>query len=102
MMAKSIKFMFALLIIVITGVGSTSCAKMESTTPMGGALTFKDSEFQDAIPADLGRVVGVTRYSPESSWVAVWFEKPDQSIAVVWVNPIEGKIGDKVTWIPRR
>ncbi len=101
-MARSIKFMFALLIVVTTGVGSTSCTKLESTTPMAGALSFKDAQFQDAIPADYGRVVGVTHYSPESTWVGVWFEKPDQSIAVVWVNPVEGKIGEKVTWIPRK
>jgi len=102
MMARSITLMFALLIVVTAGVGLMSCTKLDSTTPMEGALAFKDSQFEDAIPADYGRVVGVTRYSADSRWVAVWFEKPDQSIAIVWVNPVEGKIGEKVAWIPRK
>jgi hypothetical protein len=104
--ATMLKNCAVLVLVVGLFAGLISCEKLPSGLPKGafeGPLPFETAKFKDAIPLEYGPLVGVTR-SPDagSYWVALWFEKPDKTIAVVWVNVLEGKIGEKITTIPRK
>jgi hypothetical protein len=80
-----------------------SCKKLEPTGParLGtGPLTFEPAKFNNAIPDDQGALIGVTQITPD--WAALWFQKPDRAISVVYVNITEGRISDRSLAIPRK
>ena len=54
-----------------------------------------------AIPAEAGELVAVTPGPIDPHWVVLWFQKPDKTISVQWVNVTTGTIGGQVT-IPRK
>ena len=94
-----------LILVVGLLVGLISCQKLPSGLPkeaFKGPLPFETAKFRDAIPLEYGPLVGVTLNPQSGFWAALWFEKPDKTIAVIWVNIVEGKIGEKVTTIPRK
>jgi hypothetical protein len=74
-----------------------SCAKLRPTGP----LTNK-AEFTDAIPQDYGPLIGVTQNPEAAQVVALWFQRSDGTIAAVFVNIQEGRIGNKALTIPRK
>jgi hypothetical protein len=82
---------------------TTSCEKLPPTgglRPATGPLKFEPAKFNDAIPDAYGTLVGVTHNNPD--WVGLWFQKPDRTITVVFVNIIDGKIYEKSLTIPRK
>jgi hypothetical protein len=96
---------FVLVLLVVLSAGFTSCQKLPSGPPTAasqGPLALEKVKFQDAIPLEYGDLVGVTPHPETPKWAALWFEKPDKTVAVVWVNIAEGKLGEKVTTIPRK
>ena len=77
-----------------------SCAKLDDNSE--GPLQYMDSKFTDGIAKDLGRLVAVTTHQSESNAAALWFEKDDGTISVVWVNVVKKSIHKKVLTIPRK
>ena len=59
-------------------------------------------KIKDAIPAEYGNLVAVTTDAEYTGWAQLWFEKPDKSIVVVFVNHIRGELGQEVMSIPRK
>lgn len=82
--------------------GIISCEKLETgpVEPMQGQLRSEPAPFLDAIPAEYGRLVGISPVS--QGWDALWFEKPDRTLVVVGVKWTQGVILDQVLVIPRR
>ena len=73
-----------LILVGVLAIASLACQRIPETYEDRG-LTFVD-----AIPPDLGKLVGVTSATPE--WARLWFELPDGSVTVVTVNPKDGRI----------
>jgi len=65
-----------------------------------GLLHFDTARSLDAIPLDYGTLVAVNQASP--GWVGLWFERPDHTIVVSFVNIDEGRIYEKSLTIPRK
>jgi hypothetical protein len=80
-----------------------ACQKLErgsTARKVTGPLKFDVAKFDDAIPLDYGTFVGVTQNSP--GWVGLWFQKPDSTITVAFVNIDDGRVYDKSLTIPRK
>jgi hypothetical protein len=79
---------------------TVSCTKLNQPTKPTGPLTYETTKFGDAIPQDYGPLIGVTS-EPTSRWFGLWFQRSDGTIAAVFVNIQEGRIGGTLT-IPRK
>ena len=84
----------------------SACTRLEGASPKDGG---RPGEFpkqrlamRDALPADLGDLVGVTSDSGHPNWAQAWFMRPDKSIAVVWINSRTGYMLEDMLIIPRR
>jgi hypothetical protein len=79
-----------------------ACQKLEpapTTTKGQGLLQFDAVGSLDAIPLDYGTLVGVAQASP--GWVSLWFQRPDHTIVVSFVNIDQGRVYEKSLTIPR-
>jgi len=81
---------------------TVSCVKLEQPTKPTGPLTYETTKFADAIPQDYGPLIGVTENPQAAGWVGLWFQRSDGTIAAVFVNTTEGRIGGKALTIPRK
>jgi hypothetical protein len=78
---------------------SGSCSKLPPTfTPTGPVSSVK---VMPVIPLDSGDLIAVTPHPTAGHWVALWFQKPDKTVTVRWVNITLGTVGAEVT-IPRK
>jgi len=84
--------------------GELACEKLpdEAVRKASRQLKIDSLPSLEAIPTDYGNIVGVTSSSGTPSWAQLWFEKPDKTITVVWVNFIEGGLRREFVSIPRR
>jgi hypothetical protein len=96
MAAKPVAVICILVVCLVT----CSCKKLEAPTPTG-PLTYETLKFTDAIPAEYGSLTAVTGNS-QNPWVCLWFQKSDGSITAVFVNPVDGKLGDRAMSIRRK
>jgi hypothetical protein len=90
--------------LILTLAGAMSCARIEQPEPAekpAGDLTFDVPASLDAIPAGYGRLIAVHPHSDHPDWAGLWFEGEDQTLTVVWVDVINGRIHDQVLVIPR-
>jgi hypothetical protein len=71
---------------------SVACQKLPTTFEERGG------SFIDAIPADVGTLVGVT--STRAGWAHLWYQKPDRDIVIVTVTNA-GQISASIVTIPR-
>ena len=78
--------------------GGLSCAPLDQRCDQ--TLTIAPATATSQIPLDYGQLVAVTP-TTMTGGAALWFEKPDQ-ITVVWVNRLQGRLGQSVLIIPRR
>ncbi|PYU05259.1 MAG: hypothetical protein DMG33_11490 [Acidobacteria bacterium] len=78
---------------------SGSCTKLVPTFTRTGP-SFPVS-VMPVIPLDTGELVAVTPHPIDGHWVALWFQKPDKTISVRWVNITIGTVGAEMT-IPRK
>ena len=66
---------------------ANACTRLEAARPMDGRgqgeLPKQKLATRDALPADLGDLVGVTSSADHPDWAQAWFMRPDKSIAVV-------------------
>jgi hypothetical protein len=76
-----------------------SCTKLDTPS---GPLRWKQVEFVDSIPAEYGSLVSVTSNPQNPAWVYLWFQKPDGTITVSFVNVVDGRVNDKSLSIPRK
>ena len=81
---------------------TVSCTKLGQPTKPMGPLTYETAKFTDAIPQEYGPLIGVTANSADAKWATLWFQRSDGTIAAVFVNVQEGKIGEKALTIPRK
>ena len=82
--------------------GLTACRKLSKPSGEGGKLTSMPLEARNHIPADFGRLVAVTSSDTHQDWAQLWFEKPDQTITIVYVNFISGELLGDARLIPRK
>ena len=76
-----------------------SCTKLPGAfSPSGPAVSVS---VLPVIPLDNGDLVAVTPHPMDGHWVALWFQKPDKTISVRWVNITLGTVGTEMT-IPRK
>ncbi len=92
--------MLVVLCVCALSAGVISCQKLGRQE--AGLLPVETIEFKDAIPLDYGELVAVIPRPEAQGEFSLWFEKPDKTIAVVWVNLVSGTIGPEVATIPRR
>ena len=88
--------------LILTCIVLFSCQKLEQAPPSTASLKFEKMKSLDAIPGELGKLVGVTMNSDYPNWAQLWFEKPDKTISVVKVQWRIGYIDENVLTIPRR
>ena len=87
--------------IVAVCLAAISCRKIEESKP-AGPLAFDKTRFADAIPEEYGTLIAVTQNPSNSAWTDLFFQKPDKTITVVFVNVVEGQIYPRVLTIPRK
>jgi hypothetical protein len=80
---------------------TTSCTKLGPPTPTG-PLKWKTADFADAIPAEYGTLVAVTTHPQNPSWVYLWFQQTDGTIAAVFVDISDGRVVPRSLSIPRK
>ncbi|HEY7727430.1 MAG TPA: hypothetical protein VID50_03175 [Candidatus Eisenbacteria bacterium] len=84
----------------------SACQRLEVARPLEGRgrgdLPKERLPYLDAVPAAFGDLVGVTVNSAYPVWAQAWFERPDKSIAIVWVNTETGSMMPEAVVIPRR
>lgn len=85
-----------LVFVVISLCGS--CSKLPVVNPSGPPVSVS---VLPVIPLDQGDLVAVTPSPVDAHWVALWFQKPDKTISVRWVNITLGNVGAEVM-IPRK
>lgn len=71
---------------------SFACQKLPTSFEERGG------SFIDAIPADVGTLVGVT--STRAGWARLWYQKADNDVVVVTVTNA-GQISGAIVTIPR-
>ncbi len=84
--------------------GAISCQKLDREESVEGALPAATAKFQDAVPLEYGELVAVSLHPTARQWAALWFQKPDKTIVVVWLNLSKGRVQvqEPVIAIPRR
>jgi hypothetical protein len=90
------------LVILAVGLVTISCRKLEQPPRPMGALPLQKVKFNDAIPKDYGTLVGVTQNPAAPAWAGLWFQKPDGTITVVFVDIDRGEIFETFIQIPRK
>jgi hypothetical protein len=98
MVRKTIVALFILAVCLVT----VSCRKLHTPMKPTGPLTIEAPKFRDAIPKDYGPLIGVTDNAQAPSWHGLWFQRPDGTITVVFVDVDQGEIFEKVVTIPRK
>ncbi len=86
--------------LVLSCIFLLSCQKLQQAPP--STLKIEKMKSLDAIPAEFGKLVGVTISPVAPDLAQLWFEKPDKTIMVVKVEWMHGYISDQVLVIPRR
>jgi hypothetical protein len=77
-----------------------SCEKLPTTET--GPLTWKTVGFTDAVPKEYGSLIAVTANSQNPTWAYLWFQQPDGTITVTFVDIAYGKINNRSLTIPRK
>lgn len=80
---------------------SISCTKLGTPAPTG-QLKWKQVDFVDSIPSEYGSLVSVTANSQNPAWVYLWFQKPDGTITMTFVDTLDGRVDKRSLSIPRR
>ena len=75
---------------VLLGLGTMACEKIEQRTRPDTTLTYEQVEFADAIPLDYGELVAITPSGSNPNMALMWFEQPDKTVVVVYVNVSRG------------
>jgi hypothetical protein len=102
--AMTARFGMPICLIVMT-LAIISCERLRPEEAMIQAarqLKIETLPSLDAIPVDYGNLVGVTSNSSKPDWAELWFEKPDKTIVVVWVNFVYGALRNEYVVIPRK
>lgn len=101
MVRRFLAFLFPAALLIVG-----ACQKLENVRPFPserpGTLPVQTAKFLDAIPSEYGDLVGVTSSTDAPAWAQAWFQGPDKSIVVLWINSRTGQVHDRVLMIPRR
>ena len=87
---------------VLLGLGTIACQKITERERPEPTLTFEQIEFADAIPLDYGELIAITPSGSQLHTALLWFEQPDKTIVVVYVNVSRGVLVDRAMKISRR
>ena len=93
------KTIFLVSLLVFLALACEACKKLQPDIQGDGPI--ERIKVLPAIPAEHGELIAVTQHPTSPYWSALWFRKPDNTIAVVWVNISQGKVKPSVT-IPRQ
>jgi hypothetical protein len=93
----------AFLVVAAIGllVGAVGCERTNQEQTVQGDIELTSFAFAGAIPAEYGRLVGVTSSDTYPGWAQLWFERADSSIVTVFVNYQNGIVRDRILEIPR-
>ena len=86
---------------IVLLVGVVGCERTDQAETVQGDIALTPFAFAGAIPAEYGRLVGVTSSDTYPGWAQLWFERPDSSIVTVFVNYQNGIVRDWILEIPR-
>jgi hypothetical protein len=86
---------------IVLLVGVIGCERTNQVETVQGDIELKPFAFSGAIPAEYGRLVGVTSSDTYPGWAQLWFERADSSIVTVFVNYQNGIVRDRILEIPR-
>ncbi len=94
-----VKRLFPLSLAVILALLSITCAKLPASfVPTGPTIPVS---VMPSIPLDSGELVAVIAHPTDPHWVALWFQKPEKTISIRWVNIYSGNVGSEII-IPRK
>ena len=91
-----------MIMIVICGLALVGCQKLPEQPKAEASFVIEQAATLDSIPRDYGDLISVTPSVSNPHWSYLWFQRPDQSIVVVRVNPSVGTMYDQIMTIPRR
>jgi hypothetical protein len=87
---------------VTLGLGVTACERLATPQKPAATLTPEPMPFVDAIPAEFGSLVSVTVDSARPHSVQLWFQKPDQTVVMVYADYRNHFISPTCLVFPRR
>ena len=96
-----------LLCVLVVSVGAVACEKLEpepATEPpiQRGDLLLELVPSTDSIPLEYGELEAVIPHAKNEQWAGLWFVDEEETISVVYVNVVEGRIYKDVLRIPRQ
>jgi len=87
---------------VLLALGLVACERLPQAKMPTASLKLETLPSVDAIPAEYGDLVSVTSDAQLPHSVQLWFQKPDKSIVVVFVDYRNHFILPQALAIPRR
>ena len=90
------KILFLVLLVLALTFTAISCQKLE-TRILVPPTQLPPPTVLEAIPLEDGQLVAVTPHPDDPHWAVLWFQKPDKTIAVVFVNVTQGKVVRRAT-----
>ncbi len=90
------------LAVVLLALGLASCERLPRAQMPTASLNLNTLTAVDAIPLEYGDLVAVTSDAQLPHSVQMWFQKPDKSIVVVFVDYRNHFMLPRTLSIPRR
>jgi hypothetical protein len=81
---------------------AVSCVPLEKAPDPTGLIPPGTLEPRDAIPLEFGDLVAVTMDQSRPDLAHLWFQKPDKSIVIVFMDYNRGQLRERVFTVPRR
>ena len=95
---KALYVLITLSLVMLT-VGS--CERTSQQVPGVGDLRHVDLSDVKYIPENYGELVGVTTQAAFKGWAQLWFEDEGETIRMVRIQFLDGRVQEAVLVIPR-
>jgi len=99
-MLRRISLLVTSVLVCIALLGGVACRKVERRVFPKGNLNTQAHPFLDAIPSEYGELEGII--PGDSGWAVLVFEKADNSLVMLAVNPYRGGMAENAVLIPRK
>ncbi len=93
--------MVVILSVFALALAVAACQKLEPVPFTSIPSVLPPAKVLEPIPLDYGELVAVDPVPDNPYWFALWFQKPDKTIAVVYVNVSQGQVVPRAS-IPRK
>jgi hypothetical protein len=94
--------------VLAAGLAAVSCQRLDmcpreaAPARKAAPAAVEPARVAEAIPADYGTPIGVTQDPSSPQTVRLWFQKPDGTLIVAFMDVERGKLSDRVLTIPRK